>query len=127
MPRETIEAGVGDCEDSALLLASMIFSYTNERYKIWLIGIMSEDGGHMAVAIPIVGDQLVILDPTGYYHTNSPGYITSKSISVTINEWLQHWSYQMPNAYVDFVFSVNFYEYFDSTSEFIAWAINDIS
>jgi hypothetical protein len=127
MPRETIEAGVGDCEDMALLLSSMSKSYNNEQYKIWTIGIMSEEGGHMAVAIPVVGGNLVILDPAGNYYSSSSGYIVSKSISQAINEWLQHWSYQMPNAYVDFVFDNKFYETFNSTSEFIAWAINDIS
>jgi len=127
-PRETIEAGVGDCEDQALLLASMILSYNNEAYKTWLIGIRNEHGGHLAVAIPVVGGNLVILDPTGYYYTSSFGYIdTSKSISQATNDWLQHWSYQMPDAYVDMVFSTSFYEYFDSTSEFIAWAEQESS
>ncbi len=124
MPRETIEAGVGDCEDMALLLSSMILNYSNEQYKIWTIGIMSENGGHMAVAIPVVGGRLVILDPAGLFFTSNGGYIdTTKSITQAINDWLQYWSYQMPNVYVDFVFDNQFYETFNSTSEFIAWAV----
>jgi hypothetical protein len=38
-PEETLYWGVGDCEDQALLLASMLLNYLNSDYNIYCIGI----------------------------------------------------------------------------------------
>jgi peptidoglycan hydrolase CwlO-like protein len=123
MPSETVELGTGDCEDMAVLLQSLILGYENEQYSTWGIGLQSDNGGHLAVALPVDDGNLVILDPAGQFYTNGIGFIdTTKSITQAINEWLQYWSYDMPNVYIDFVFSSNFSEYFNSTNEFIAWA-----
>jgi hypothetical protein len=124
LPEETIEDGMGDCEDMAVLLTSMIINYNEGRYDAWAIGIQSEYGGHMAVAIPVEGGKLAILDPVGDFYT---GMVSDKPVSEAINEWLRHWSEKIPNAYVNVVFNNELYELFDSNDEFIAWAVQVVS
>ena len=122
MPEETLEDETGDCEDMAVLLASMLLSYNEGDYAIWAIEIRSEDAGHVAVAFPVQGGKLTILDPAGNYYTGQYGALDSSNISYAVNKWLSHWQRQMPNAEIVRVFSGNFYEEFSSTDEFITWA-----
>ena len=122
MPEETLEDETGDCEDMAVLLASMLLSYNEGDYAIWAIEIRSEDAGHVAVAFPVQGGKLTILDPAGNYYTGQYGALDSSNISYAVNKWLSHWQRQMPNAEIVRVFSGNFYEEFSSTAEFITWA-----
>ncbi len=67
MPEETLEDETGDCEDMAVLLASMLRSYNEGEYAIWALRIRSGDVGHVAVAFPVQGGRLTILDPAGNY------------------------------------------------------------
>ena len=128
MPAETIADGLGDCEDMANLLASLLLSYNGSEYAVWAIKIQNDDSGHLAVALPVVGDQLTIFDPAGYYYSGIySGYIQSVSISAAISSWLSHWASEMPGAKVTAVFSYDFYKEFDSTAEFIQWAIDRYS
>ena len=125
MPTETMADGNGDCEDMANLLASLILSYNNQANAVWLIEIHNEDSGHVAVAMPVTGDQLAILDPAGNYYTGySARYLDAESISSAIRTWLAYWSDDMPGAEVTTVYSNDFFQDFNSTEDFIQWAVD---
>jgi flagellar biosynthesis chaperone FliJ len=124
-PAETLVDEVGDCEDMAVLLASLMLSYNNKSSDIWAIGILSNvsETGHLAVAFPVAGDKLTIFDPAGNYYTGiNSGYLQSFDIDQAIDSWFDHWAPEMPDAEVDFVFSHDFFQEFYSTQEFIDWA-----
>ena len=122
MPEETLEDEAGDCEDMALLLASLMLGYNQHTYGVWAIEISNEDSGHLAVAFPVAGDKLTILDPAGNYYTGYPsGQLRSNDINRAINDWLSHWAQSMPGAEISFVFSDDLYEQFSNTDEFINW------
>jgi len=125
MPEETIEDETGDCEDMAVLLASMLRSYNEGKYQIWVLVIRSsvpEVKGHAAVAFPVQGGKLAILDPAGNYYTGQYGSLDSSSVSIAVNKWLSHWQSEMPDAEIIGVFSEDISEEFSSTAEFITWA-----
>jgi len=125
MPEETLEDETGDCEDMAVLLASMLRSYNEGKYQIWVLVIRSsvpEAKGHVAVAFPVQGGKLAILDPAGNYYTGQYGSLQSESISVAVNKWLSHWQSKMPDAEIIGVFSEDIFEEFSSAAEFITWA-----
>ena len=122
MPEETLEDETGDCEDMAVLLASMLRSYNEENYQVWVLGIRSEELGHVAVAFPVIDGELTILDPAGNYYTGQYGSLDSSNISNAVNKWLSHWQRDMPDAEIFRVFSEDFHEEFADTEEFIAWA-----
>ncbi len=122
MPNETLEGKTGDCEDMAVLLASMLISYDSGKYPHWVIGWTSENSGHMAVAFPVTGGNLAILDPAGKYYTGKPYSLTQKDISTAVNDWLAQWP-EESGIHVSCVFSDSFYKAFSTTSEFVQWAI----
>ena len=76
----------------------------------------------MAVAFPVQGGKLTILDPAGNYYTGQYGSLGSSSISTAVNNWLSHWQSEMPDAEIVGVFSEDIFEEFSSTAEFITWA-----
>ena len=121
MPGETIEGKTGDCEDMAVLLASMLRSYNEGEYQVWALSIRSGVLGHVAVAFPVQGGKLTILDPAGNYYTGQYGSLSSSNISTAVNNWLSHWQNEMPGAEIVGVFSEDVYEEFSSTDEFITW------
>jgi len=123
LPSETIEDEVGDCEDMALLLVSMLRNYDSEATANWCITWDSDESGHAAVVLPVAGNQLTILDPAGNYYTGTPGSLSSDPIQDAVDDWLAHWSPE-PGIYVDGIFSNYFYEEFTSTAEFVTW-VND--
>jgi len=125
MPEETLGDETGDCEDMAVLLASMLRSYNEGKYQIWILVIRSnvpEVKGHVAVAFPVQGGKLAILDPAGNYYTGQYGSLGSSNVSTAVNNWLSHWQSNMPGAEIVGVFSEDVYEEFSSTAEFITWA-----
>lgn len=125
MPSETLTDKRGDCEDMAYLLASMLLSYNGGQYGVWTIEIHNNDSGHIAVAVPVKGHNLVILDPAGkYYSGMNTMYIQSNNIAAAINTWLAHWSNEMPGAEITAVYGADFYKEFAGTQEFIQWAID---
>ncbi len=125
-PAETLTDKNGDCEDMALLLISMMESYTKRTYAVWTLSISSKvpkPQGHMAVAFPVKDGTLTILDPAGNCYTGiESGYLRSDSIASAVNSWLSHWSKEMPGAFIDEVMSENVYRQFSSSDEFITWA-----
>jgi len=121
MPQETIEDETGDCEDMAVLLASMLRNYNEGEYSIWVLVIRSGQSGHVAVAFPAQGGRLTILDPAGNYYTGQYGSLDSSDISIAVNNWLSHWQSQMPDAEIIRVFSEDVFKEFSSTAEFITW------
>jgi len=125
MPEETLADETGDCEDVAVLLASMLRSYNEGRYRIWVLVIRSsvpEAAGHVAVAFPVTDGRLTILDPAGNYYTGyRTGSLGSESVSVAVNKWLSHWASEMPGAEIIEAFSEDFHEEFSGTAEFLTW------
>jgi len=125
MPEETLEDKTGDCEDMALLLASMMKSYNKGRYTVWVLDIdssVSGVSGHIGVAYPVQGGKLTILDPAGNYYTGQYGTLRSESISVAVNSWISYWQTEIPGAKIAAVFSDSIHEEFNDTEEFITWA-----
>jgi len=125
-PEETLADETGDCEDMAVLLASMLRSYNEGKYDIWILKIISstpEAPGHVAVAFPVAGGNLTILDPAGNYYTGYPyGTLGSESTSVAVNQWLSHWRNDMPGVEIVEMFSETDYQQFSGTAEFITWS-----
>jgi len=121
-PYETIEDKTGDCEDQALLLVSLLSCYA--PFGFYAIEISDGLSGHVAVAIPVQGGNLTILDPVSGYYTSMYGYIYSKPASQAITEYLNTWKTEMPNAKVNFVFNDTLYKEFSSTTDFINWVIS---
>lgn len=124
-PEETLLDETGDCEDMSTLLASMLENYNEGRYAVWLIEIQSKvpvPRGHIAVAFPVEGDGLTILDPAGSYYTGYPySSLNALSYSVAVNRWLSHWRKEMPDAEIKGIFSDNMFKEFSGTDEFLIW------
>ena len=125
-PSETLDLKKGDCEDMAILLASMILSYNDGKYSVECIWITGSSSGHVAVQFLVTGDELTILDPAGHYYTQDGyGNLDSKEVSTEINNWLDHWRPSLgSDARVYRVFSSDLDESFSSTSEYITWMID---
>jgi hypothetical protein len=123
-PNETLSLGEGDCEDMAILLTSMMLSYSGEKYgKTECIMIVGSLGSHVGVQMLVAGDKLTILDPAAYYYTQTLyGNIDSKDISTEINNWLNYWNPKLgSDVRVERVFSNSLDEDFFSTSEYVSW------
>lgn len=121
-PEETLGDETGDCEDMAVLLASMLRGYNEGEYQIWILEIRSSIPGepaHVAVAFPVQGGRLTILDPAGNYYTGQYGSLDSSSVSNAVSKWLSHWQRDMPDAEIVRAFSEDVYEEFSSTAEFV--------
>lgn len=119
-PNQTLDLRKGDCDDMAILLASMIYSYGNMEYWVEIIAITQ----HTAVYIPVAEDKICILDPAGRYYTNTgyPFYeITNKGISEEVHDWLHYWSDGIENPIVEWIFSVYVWKDFWDTELFISW------
>ncbi len=124
MPAETLEDKAGDCEDMAVLLASMLSNYNEERFAIWVLGIQTRAPKykrHLAVAFPVAGINLTILDPAVKHYTKHSGSITDTDAATAVNMWLSCWKKDMPDAQIYVVFSDKFYREFSGTQEFIEW------
>ena len=123
LPVETLEDRAGDCEDASLLLASMLANYSEGRLKVWIIGVQNENRRHIAVAYPVEGGLMTILDPSGNYYTwhYSWSELRAYDVAVVIRYWLQDWAEVMPGAEVYSLSSDKFYMPFSGTEEFVNW------
>jgi len=130
LPAETIRDGAGDCEDTAVLLTSMLLNFNQRKYPAWVVGVRtfaSKPRAHIAVAIPIADNRLTIFDTAGRYYTPFPdlGGFGCQDVPLAIDHWLNHletnFEKEMPNAQVYMAFSENFYQEFSSTQEFANW------
>jgi len=118
-PAETIYLGHGDCEDQALLLASMINNYGAYAF---CVAISNGESGHMAVFMFVEGGNLVILDPAGSYYTNMWGTIdTSRTVEQEIANWFNWWAPQIPDAQIEMLFDEEDYWEFDGNDDFFDW------
>ena len=90
-PNQTIVLGTGDCEDQALLLASLILNYCDATFYVECLFLQSSEGiGHVAMYLPIHGDSICILDPaTGYITSGINEALTSQPIEQEISNYLQ--------------------------------------
>jgi len=121
-PNETLRDGTGDCEDMANLLASLILAYNGKRYYVWAIYIVFDNSAHVAVALPVQGGMLTILDPAGHYYTSSYGSITARDVATELQKYFNYWaSAGYPNGRVYAIYSYNIYKVFNSTQEFIQY------
>jgi flagellar basal body rod protein FlgB len=122
-PNETLKLSMGDCEDMAILLASMIRSYNDMKYSVEVVIISGAKGAHAGVQLPVQGGKIVILDPAGHYYTHDAwGNIASKDIETEINNWLNYWKpYLGSDVRVVRVFSDYIDKGFNNTSDYLSW------
>jgi hypothetical protein len=126
LSNETLHVKMGDCEDIAILLTSMIRAYFNNQFLVECIWITGQNAGHVAVVIPFSGDQIVILDPIrDYFSHDTLGNIALNTISSEIYNWMQIWRPSLGNdVHVYRVFSDYMDQYFNGTEEYINWMYN---
>ena len=125
-PNETLTMRMGDCEDIAALLASMVKAYFNDQFMVECIWITGETAGHVAVQIPFDGFKLAILDPIrDYYSHDTLGNIALNSASTEIYNWMNIWRPSLGNdIHVYRIFSDYMDKYFDTTEEYVTWMYN---
>jgi len=127
-PNETLTLGMGDCEDIAVLLTSIIRAYffdgnSSYRYTVECIWITGSTAGHVAVQIPFTQGKLVILDPIrDYFSHDTLGQIALNSVSTEIYNWMNIWRPSLGNdIHVYRAFSDYMDQFFDTTSEYLDW------
>jgi hypothetical protein len=125
-PNETLKLGMGDCEDFAALLTSLIRAYFSNQFLVECIWITGANAGHVAVVIPFTGDQIVILDPIrDYFSHDTLGNIALNTISSEIYNWMNIWRPSLGNdVHVYRIFSDYMDKYFNGTEEYINWSYN---
>ncbi len=127
MPVETLRDETGDCEDTALLLASMLLNYNQGQFPVWIVGVRTlglNPGAHVAVAIPCDNSHLTFFDMAAHYYTQFPDYggFGSEYVPVAVFHWLKHLEEEIPGAEIYLAFSENFYQEFSGNQEFVDWA-----
>lgn len=116
LPSETLSLKQGDCEDMAILLASLLYCYNGKEYAVNLI-VVTE---HVAVSFPVADKKICILDPATNYYTSSgfPNYDLS---SDDIRDETTYWINTYDLGTVEWVFSATLWREFSTTEEFINW------
>ena len=117
-PHETLADGTGDCEDQALLLLSMLMAH-DDQYVKWGISLKWDGDGHVAVALPVAGGRLAILDPTNEYYSGTGLSLESLPLEEALESWIDLWG--NPDVYVKSIFDDTLFYEFDSTEEFVEW------
>ncbi len=122
-PNETLTLKMGDCEDTAVLLASMVRAYFSTQFTVECIWITGESAGHVAVQIPFSGEKLVILDPVrDYYSHDTLGDIALNSISTEMYNWMNIWRPSLgKDVHVYRIFSDYIDKYFEDNEEYLTW------
>lgn len=119
LPSETINERKGDCDDQAILLASLIYAYNEKQYTTYCIVTWN----HVAVFVPVSNDEICILDPTMEFYTNDgwPSYnITAKDMEEEVTYWINRFTL----TEVERIFSLTIWQEFTSTDDFINWMHN---
>lgn len=112
----------------ALLLASMIRNYGGKKYAVWVIEWAGASSAHLAVAVPVLGGDLAILDPAGRFYTKDQyGRLTHKYSGSAVKEWVDYWSTQQKNIQITLALSDTEHQTFSSTNEFIEWALTSVN
>ncbi|MFN3805476.1 MAG: hypothetical protein ACK4SY_10500, partial [Pyrobaculum sp.] len=96
-PLITLSLRQGDCDDMTILLYAMIKAWQKyvygKEYTLWLMLIEMNDGiGHAAVASPVEGGRISILDPAGEYYTGTPGRYRSEDPYTELRRYSDRWS-----------------------------------
>jgi hypothetical protein len=123
MPNETLKLRKGDCEDTAVLLCSLIRAYFNNEYTCECIWITGASAGHVAVMIPFSGEKIAILDPVrDYFSHDTLGDIQFNTVSVEIYDWISIWRPSLGmDTHVYRVFTDYMDKTFETTEEFVNW------
>jgi len=96
-PTETLELQQGDCDDHAVLLYGLVAAYDKHVYEtnrtLWIMAItFKEKAAHLAVAFPVSGGELTIIDPAGRYYTGWPGSLSSNDPYDELETYSTSWS-----------------------------------
>jgi hypothetical protein len=117
-PNETLMDAMGDCEDQAILLLSMMTSH-NELYDKWCITLNWEGGGHVAVAFPVGTGEMAILDPAKDYISIPKDTTSVDSAEEAIKAWIE--LFEQEGIYVSGIFNEEEYREFWNTIDFLDW------
>jgi chaperonin cofactor prefoldin len=117
-PNETLFDGTGDCEDQALLLLSMLMAH-DDLYTKWCISLKWDGSGHMAVAFPVAGGRLAILDPASEYYSGTGFSFASQPVEEAVERWIGRW--HDPTVFVNSIVNDKSFREFESTEEFLEW------
>jgi len=98
-PDLTLRLKSGDCEDQTVLVYAMMKYYTGymagtDRSVDAAYIRFSDGSGHMAIAVPVEGGKICIIDTTGGYLTSSGGKITSKPALQELQSYSDFWAPQ---------------------------------
>jgi len=95
-PTETLELGQGDCDDQAVLLYALIKSYNKyvygTDYELWIMDVWFKEAAHLAVAFPVSGGELTIIDPAGHYYTRWLLSLSSNDPYEELEKYSNYWS-----------------------------------
>lgn len=98
---EVLQRGAGDCEDQAILLASMVkayfLHYLKQNLTAYVLTVVLPHVVHALVIVPLAGGDIIILDPTGRYYTGWPGPLTSAPIEVEFSNYERWWRAKIVN------------------------------
>jgi len=95
-PTETLELGQGDCDDQAVLLYALIKAYNKhiygKDYELWIMDVsFRNEEAHLAVAFPVKGGKLTIIDPAGQYYTRWLLSLSSNDPHEELESYSNHW------------------------------------
>lgn len=95
-PAQTLDRGMGDAEDQAILFFTLIKAYWRNvygfTYDLYLTEIkFYDDTVHYAVFLPVVDGFVCIFDPTEGYLTNNWGNIADKYATTELTNYNTIW------------------------------------
>ena len=125
-PSETLSLGYGDCEDKALLVASLCLAQEKVNWLYCAEVELTKDGRkshHMCIFVNVEGDKLHIFDPS-FQNKDFPydgGWRNTESRieSSALDEYRKENGYD--SVRVMAVFNLNIYKTFSSNEDFYNW------
>jgi hypothetical protein len=73
----------------------------------------------MAVAFPVTGGRLAILDPASEYYSGTGFSFASQPVEEAVERWISRWN--DPTVFVNSIFNDKSFREFESTEEFLEW------